>query len=574
MTILNLTVLDISKPAKEVLIDKLNAANSLNLQPNDFVMGAPEVQVNPNYDTKIVLAPTTSSQWYESLSIFYKRIKLQEVFEVNLKAFTTGVETTLEEILPLINATYGIYLTPDDVEPATIVFSNPAVLTSGGTVAVVAKTTSPLFHGNKTIQINVTNVEGPAIYEDNQTYFAVVSDTGVDSVKAFNSLGLQLDTFNYLDNSVLHSSLIKKMVHWPNNDIMVIGDFDYSHTDSFNVTTRYQHKLVRMNSRGRLNGVSAASRFGVEFNLRYYPDAKNGFVYVLDATNQIGGNLHGLHRYLEDGTYDNAFAAAAVTAAPSIILDMTTDEDGNVFIAYGDAGNIKVKKLLPTGADDVTPEVTIDLAMESADVADMAASVDGIFVRLKMPANRTKQNVITLNGVELWDPDVVSSEGRWIEILKINLDMTPDMDFNPYHNDRGANALGIADQSGYNVANSLCPISGFISYVALTVSPLTGFERPCTVSLAAADARHQGITGHYYDDLHWDRIEGTAPNATNEAMVWGTYRPLNQSGFSAAESIIALYSRGGDMPQVVVELNGSTIKDVIAVSEDNPNVTP
>ena len=574
MTILNLTVLDISKAAKEVLIDKLNAANSLNLQPNDFVMGVPEVQVNPNYDTKIVLAPTTSSQWYESLSIFYKRIKLQEVFEVNLKAFTTGVETTLEEILPLINATYGIYLTPDDVEPATIVFSNPAVLTSGGTVSVVAKTTSPLFQGNKTIQINVTNVEGPVIYEDNQTYFAVVSDAGVDSVKAFNSLGLQLDTFNYLDNSVLHSSLIKKMVHWPNNDIMVIGDFDYSHTDSFNVTTRYQHKLVRMNSRGRLNGVSAASRFGVEFDLRYYPDAENGFVYVLDATNQIGGNLHGLHRYLEDGTYDNAFAAAAVTAAPSIILDMTTDEDGNIFIAYGDAGNIKVKKLLPTGADDVTPEVTIDLAMESADVADMAASVDGIFVRLKMPANRTKQNVITLNGVELWDPDVVSSEGRWIEILKINLDMTPDMDFNPYHNDRGANALGIADQSGYNVANSLCPISGFISYVALTVSPLTGFERPCTVSLAAADARHQGITGHYYDDLHWDRIEGTAPNATNEAMVWGTYRPLNQSGFSAAESIIALYSRGGDMPQVVVELNGSTIKDVIAVSEDNPNVTP
>ncbi len=575
MTILNLTVLDINKPPKEVIIDKINAANSLQLSADDFIMSAPGVVVHPNYDTRVVLSPTTSSSWYQSLTAYYTRIKLQDVFAVNLKAFTTGVETTLEEILPLLNATYGIYLTVDDVEPAEIVFSNPAVLTSGGTVSIVAKPTSALFQGTKLVQINTNNVQGPVIYEDSQTYFAVLREEGVDTVAAYNSLGSKLDTFRFLDGAEIHASTIKQMIHWPNNDIMVVGNFDYSHTDSFNVTTRYQHKLVRMNSRGRLNGVSAAERFGVEFNLRYYPDTSRGFVYVLDATNQIGGNLHGLHRYNEDGTYDTAFSAAAVNAAPSAIQDMAIDADGNVFITYLDAETVVLKKLTPTGEDDAAASVVIDLAMEAPLVADMRASEDGVFIRLKMPVNRTKQNVISLDGVDLWDPLSVSTEGRWIEIVKVGLDMVPDTAFNPYHNDRGANALGIADQTKYNVAHSVCAISGFVAYIGLTVSPLSGFERPATVSLSVEDGRHQGITGHYYDDLHWDRIEGTTPNATREVMVWGTYRPLTADGFGLSRAAIALYSRGGDMPQTVVELaDGISIRDVIAVAEETTSVTP
>ncbi len=575
MSLINLTVLDINKPPKEVIIDKINAANSLALQADDFVMGVPTAVVNPDYDTRVVLAPTTTSSWYQQLIAFYTRIRLQDVFAVNLKAFTTGVETTLADILPLLNATYGIYLTVDDVEPASIVFSNPAVLTSTGTVSIVAKPTSALFQGTKMVQINTNNVQGPVIYEDNQTYFAVLNEAGNDTVSAYNSLGAKLDTFRFLDGSLIHSSDIKQMIHWPNNDIMVVGDIDYSHTDSLNVTTRYQHKLVRMNSRGRLNGVSSANRFGVEFNLRYYPDTTRGFVYVLDSTNQIGGNLHGLHRYNEDGTYDTAFAATAVNAAPSTIADMTVDDGGNIYISYLAAGDVIVKKLLPTGADDAAAVVTVHLAMEAAEVADMRASEDGVFVRLKMPVNRTKQNVISLNGVELWDPDVVSTEGRWIELVKIGLDMVPDTAFNPYHNDRGSNALGIADQTKYNVTHSLCAITGFVSYIGLTVSPLSGFERPATVALNVEDGRHQGITGHYYDDLHWDRIEGTTPNATREVMVWGTYRPLTAAGFGAARAAIALYSRGGDMPQTVVELAaGISIKDVIAVAEETASVAP
>lgn len=298
-------------------------------------------------------------------------------------------------------------------------------------------------------------------------------------------------------------------------------------------------------------------------------------MYALDATNQVGGNIHGLHRYNEDGTYDNTFAAAALNAAPSLILDMTLDEDGNIFICYADNTSIAVKKLLPTGEADPAAPVIISLEMETADVADIRASQDGIFVRLKMPVNRTKQNVINLNGNPLWDPDTVSDEGRWIEVVKIGLDMTADMAFNPYHNDRGSNALGIADQTKYNVTNSLCPVDGYISYIGLTVSPQTGFERPCTVSLSVQDGRHQGITGHYYDDLHWDRIEGTSPNATREVMVWGTYRPLDESGFGPSQAIIALYSRGGDMPQAVVEMAaGISVRDVIAVSEESTSATP
>lgn len=575
MTIVNLTVLDINKPPKEVIIDKINAANSVSLSHEDFIMGVPAPVVHNDYDTRIVFSPTTTSMWYQQLIAFYTRIRFQDVFAVNLRAFTTGVETTLEDILPLLNATYGIYITVDDVEPATIVFSNPAVLTSSGTVSIVAKPTSPLFQGTKLVTINTNNVEGPVIYEDSQTYFASLREDGVDRVEAYNSLGAKLDTFRFLDNAVIHSSEIKQMIHWPNNDVMVVGNFDYSHTDSLSVTTRYQHKLVRMNSRGRLNGVSSANRFGVEFDLRYYPDTERGGVYVLDATNQIGGNLHGLHRYNEDGTYDTTFAATAVDAAPRAISDLAIDEDGNIFITYQSESDVAVKKLLPTGADAATPTAYIHLAMETAEVADMRASDDGVFIRLKMPVNRTKQNVISIDGVDLWDPLLVTDEGRWIEMIKFGLDMVADTAFNPYHNDRGANALGIADQTKYNVTNSVCAVGGYVSYIGLTVSPLSGFERPATVSLNAVTGRHQGITGHYYDDLHWDRIEGTTPNATREVMVWGTYRPLTEAGFEAARAAIALYSRGGDMPQTVVEFAaGISVRDVIAVAEETASVAP
>lgn len=571
MTIINLQLLDISKPPKEVLIDKINAANSLTLDPNDFVLGVPTaIAGNPSYDTSVALMPTASSRWYGEVVVHYKRVRLQEVFAVNLKAETAGTETTLLEILTLLNSTYGIHLTPDDVEPATITYSNPANLHSAGTVLVKAKVASVLFQGEATIQVNTSNVQGPIIYEDNQTYFAVINEAGKHVVKAYNALGALITTFRFLDGAVVNASTIKKLIVWPNNDVMIIGDFNYDHTDSFNVVTNYQHKLVRMNSRGRLNGVSVASRFGVEYNLTYYPDTERGVVYALDPANAIGGNVHGLHRYLEDGTYDNTFAATALNAATSQIKDLTIDADGNVFIVTDSAGDLVVTKLLSTGEVSTDPQVTIGLDLEDAHVADIRASTDGVFVRLTMPVNRTKQNVIQLNGVPMWDEAAVSTDGRWIEIVKIGLDMTVDPAFNSFHNDRASAVLGVADQTDYNVTNSLCPIHGYVSYLALTSSPVSGFERPCTVSLSAATGRHQGITGHYYDDLHWTRIDGTSANATLEVMVWGTYRELTQAGFGATKSAIALYSRLGDMPQTLVIVESGAILDVVAFAEETP----
>lgn len=103
---------------KDVLVNLINASNTLPvaLSPDTVMFGTPKVDASTPTGVTVALFPVLGSIYTGGAEINYQRMDLSSAFG-NIVPKVRGVAGgNLHALLPLINETLGVTITPEDVE--------------------------------------------------------------------------------------------------------------------------------------------------------------------------------------------------------------------------------------------------------------------------------------------------------------------------------------------------------------------------------------------------------------------------------------------------------------------------
>jgi hypothetical protein len=153
---------DFTKAPAQILIDLINSANSASLvtalTPELVTFGAPVAQAgNANGDTNITMTAAAGSGYSGNVSLNYNRVPMSSIPGAKSTVYTQGSATKISDLIPEINATYGINLTADDYEDAALpVFPNQPHDSLPFTIT--AKSTSLVWEGSLTLTLDNNDV--------------------------------------------------------------------------------------------------------------------------------------------------------------------------------------------------------------------------------------------------------------------------------------------------------------------------------------------------------------------------------------------------------------------------------
>ncbi len=114
MQFLGDVALDITKAPEQILMDKFNAVNALNLSVDDWVFGQPQSSTTVGYNTKVTLSPKATSQWYASFTLYYNRMNIATILDNDLVSVPRGGALQLSDVITDLNALYGLNVQPED----------------------------------------------------------------------------------------------------------------------------------------------------------------------------------------------------------------------------------------------------------------------------------------------------------------------------------------------------------------------------------------------------------------------------------------------------------------------------
>ena len=150
--------LDISLSPEEIIFQKLNAVSGLNLNYNDFVFSDPEsITSNPSYpdaNSKVVITPKAISKFYNSFTVYYRRIDISEIFNNPYASIPRGTGTKLSDLIPSINLEYNVNFTSRDYQEANLPAIDPLDPDAVVKVNFVTKQESLLFIGSYELELN------------------------------------------------------------------------------------------------------------------------------------------------------------------------------------------------------------------------------------------------------------------------------------------------------------------------------------------------------------------------------------------------------------------------------------
>jgi hypothetical protein len=99
---------------KEVILAILNQSSGTSVEVADVDFGTPQRATGgaPLRNTKLVISPKANSGYYGNKIIWYNRIHITDLGSITVNK---GTSTLYSQLIPAINAKYGIYLSIDDI---------------------------------------------------------------------------------------------------------------------------------------------------------------------------------------------------------------------------------------------------------------------------------------------------------------------------------------------------------------------------------------------------------------------------------------------------------------------------
>lgn len=415
-TSLRLGAIDLHRPAIDVLIDKINALNTMNLVSSDFTLSAPIAEVGEDYDTKISLNPTAGSIWLNAKWAYYSRVSLESLMRIPTRVVTAG-NALLYEILDAVNAAYGVYLQESDIEQAAITYVEPSDPDGPGTVTITARATSVFYKGEFTIPVNTQGRQGLNTYDDEAIYYVLVNTNGMDSLRAYNIRGEEVDTFEPFKGATFSVSNVYHFELLANGNLLLLGEFVYTTTNTFGEVTEFTRKLIKLSPTGEFVETAAGNVYGANYpDIRRVFNDASGAVFAIDPTNAIGGRPSLIHRYTPEGAYDNTFTLGLGAPASHFAL-----HGGFIYVGRVADGIVTITKhTAATGVIDATFGPIVLTANQSLQMYSMAVDAEGVKLLIDIPEGLRLANApVKNNGVDLWEPGPATA--HWFPCLNFTL---------------------------------------------------------------------------------------------------------------------------------------------------------
>lgn len=145
-----LGTIDLGSDAKTILLAMVNRSSVKQFTFDEYAFSDPvrPTEQAPVRNTLIRLLPKSGSNLYGSVTLYYNRMNISAIGDI--KVYKNGA-TLISEVIPYINTTYGIYLSPtdyidgplpsgSDVEPVSVTLniSPTCIQFYGGTPIVTA----------------------------------------------------------------------------------------------------------------------------------------------------------------------------------------------------------------------------------------------------------------------------------------------------------------------------------------------------------------------------------------------------------------------------------------------------
>lgn len=303
-------LLDITKPAKEIIIDKYNAKSGVHIQYHFVELGqltvlAPGPQKE---NTKIELLPTVEAPWLNKFHLSYQRMDLVDIFSAPYLFVPSAAGVNLYDVLDEINLAVGLNFTVDDLEDAPIVYDpDPQIPPK---VTLKTKPGSVFYIGETDLTFDKTLNAPTASVQSNTVIYALVQNSaGMDRITAHAFDGYPATNYVFLKNvDLIANCKIDKILSCEQNLLVVCGTFSFVASKLPFITPGVTYKTITLNRMGHL--VSARVE---ECPMAFIPtqyidtDREKGVYYIADVANQININPKRVYRLFENGTLDAQF---------------------------------------------------------------------------------------------------------------------------------------------------------------------------------------------------------------------------------------------------------------------------
>lgn len=562
--------LDITKPAHQILIDAINEENRTSLDYLEFDYTDPVVAslTNSDINTSLVLTPITASGYYNSSTVYYKRMDLAEIYSSKQIEIETGIRTLLSELIPEINLHYGINLTADDYIEQTLPVIDP--LDPGAKLFVTLQATadSVLFFGSCDVFMDEP---APITDLDNveRKFYMTVAIPNADPLIANKVVCVkadftQLDTYKALRNaSAITEFDAQKTISLSDGRIVMKGVFKF--TAAIGATASAAYDVTTIITADNGNVVAAFTEVEAAFGAagidNWYGHWNLPVKYVIDNNDIIGTDPDTkLYRYDNMGALDIAYIATGIAYVPVLIALDKNNKLYTVSPQYSDVGinKIRIDRLLEDGTID--PDFAAIILTKTGSgalhgVVDIQVNdVGGMYIALGSGTDLssiTVDNIPVVNTAPLvpggemqvyaWNPVVKFTESGAMDTVFKNklLNSSPSSILKP--------TAAIAP--GKHV---LAPRTDGVVFVSNINNPITGFEQRLPLSFDAEGdlLTLSGIS--YANQIKWSDVKDVVYQTNGKFIIWGEgVTKIPSGGWTNTRQLTALYLKSGEMDTVL-----------------------
>lgn len=581
-------LLDITRPVKDILIDKFSRINGIVLLPADFEITnvSPVTTPGASDNTKATLSPRASSHFYNQLEFTYNRLVLDDILDEPRAAVMRTSEVTVHDLLPKINAAYGINLTVDDIFDDVLPPVDPIEPNAQFVTMLAALPTSLLVVGNYVLNVNTVLGEDTSGLGDYQTFY-VVSSTGnalrEHTMSVQTTQGTAVTGFDFLSNAqdVSKVRVDKVMTSKAGGETLLFGEFTLRHPGTV-LPTAQTYRFLKLNSQGAVVGgyrtmdpIASAAMVTTSKEL-------DMFYYVTGTTVKAVSKTTMLAAPATDFT-------PFLTGYPQVAGIQTTKEGhlyvytANHAVTVPDPFNPAMTATAQFGRlDRYTSNGVLDAGWARPIFAVPATLNSGFvgFAATENDAGLVQDSVYALfNPPQMWStrqvqtgtPVVVNETMRtpacaFNPIVRLSKTGAPESGFDRLLAGYGPSLLE-SDELGQQFSPDVNYLTAVGEGVALLIKRRNTASAQFGWSPVVFDKTGK-LLGKTTDDQSDDRlithVKGITSLSFNSILVWGTATGAFSEGATGTHEGVFLFSPEGEYRGQVLELTGQTVSLVAA----------
>lgn len=592
MSLITSPTLDIQQDPAQILLDKINVANSLNLTMDDFTIGNPSIyvpgQLGVKHNTKVTFTPKLASTFYNSIDLYYERMDIAPILgNLAISVPREGAEH-LTDLITSINEKFGIHLIASDLVEVTLPVEDPMDPDAPVDVDVTIQGTSLLFRGNYTLTLNRLAIE-PAPYDPDPSDVVIVIDqpnetVNMSTIRLLTSSGDPVSEFVFMRNAVTKQYVkINKVIKLKNNNLVCFGEFDYNVMVG-GTDTHVETNCIVLTPQGTISraAVDASDDYGfsADPDIKHFTSDSTDYVYAVSMGNIFRFDQNGVITTFAtpDFDFDPAFLQLdrdGKIYVVSPVYDTTWDSDNNPNTPMVPVKQSEIHRLLTTGvADSLFTPVVIratggadpwpilalaPIEVESSTPGVMEAS--GFFIAMKPEMTPSSlEDCPIINNVPVV-PVNTTLEYGYAPVFRFLQSGIRDITFvNKQPRFRPEAVYDNAD-STLQVNHQAVVVQG-VAPVFLTnrANPMTGHVSALPVRYKAS-GEMETIGGEYYfQSFRWEDAKSILKLTNGDMLIFGRANvPLPDGTLST------------ELRSIVVSYNASTVPDSVLFLATSPN---